>query len=125
MNDFLFLMGVYGVSMILVQSKIMKPFRDFVSNKANPIEDSAPKTQRFYLFLNELLKCMMCTSFWVALISNIFFFYLKDIYLDIYSFVGLFITIFLLFFKSAMIAALVWFLYLIQLNLERYVKDEL
>ena len=51
-----FLMGCYGISTILVQSKIMEPLRSYFKTKNT--------------YLHKLSTCMMCTGFWVSIISS-------------------------------------------------------
>lgn len=52
-----FIIGCYGVSTIIVQSKIFKPIRETLTKKLN--------------YLGKLINCMMCTGFWVGLLFSI------------------------------------------------------
>lgn len=46
-----FVLGVYGISWILVHSKIVSPLRDKISSVS---------------FFNNLSNCIVCTSVWVS-----------------------------------------------------------
>lgn len=54
MNSMVFFaIAVYGLTVIIVQSKILKGFREFFKTRIP--------------FIYSLLTCMMCTGFWVSL----------------------------------------------------------
>jgi len=48
-----FIFICYGITSIVVQSKIFKPLREIIKTKS--------------IFFGSLLSCMMCFSFWVGL----------------------------------------------------------
>lgn len=50
---------VWGITHILVSSKIFSPFRNWVLIKSN--------------FFGELLECYQCTSFWVSIVMYFVF----------------------------------------------------
>lgn len=47
----------YGLTMIIVQSLLMKPLRTSVSHKSK--------------FFGNLISCMTCTGFWVCLLASV------------------------------------------------------
>ena len=49
----IFYLGVYGISWSLIYAKPLKPLRLFITNKS--------------VTLLNLLECIVCTSFWVAI----------------------------------------------------------
>lgn len=111
MGILLYLLGCYGLTTIIVQSKIIKPVRAFFKQRAVNIYN--------------LLVCMMCTGFWVGVITTISFGFSIT-----YSFfntteINLLQLIGFTIFDGAIVSGVVWLIYLIQLNLERHVKDEL
>lgn len=110
MDTFYLTMGCYGITMILVQSKIMAGFRDFLSEKSDVFK--------------YLLNCMMCAGFWVGFLSSMIFnlVYDESFFGDVYE---LHTDFFGLVFDGAYISAAVFIIYLLQLNLEKAVKDAL
>ena len=107
-----FLMGCYGISTILVQSKIMEPLRSYFKTKNT--------------YLHKLSTCMMCTGFWVSIISSFSLQY--SISYNIFAdgdFINVFDFFFYLIFDASFISGMIFLIYLIKLNLERYVKDEI
>ena len=107
LNILIFILACYGVTMLVVQSKITKPIRDFFIGKIE--------------LLHDLLSCMMCTGFWVGFIASIFFNYSIT-----YNAIGGSPNmIFFRIFDGALMSCIIWLIYLIQLNLEIYVKSEL
>ena len=112
----LFYFGCYGLTTIIVQSKIFKPVRTFVE-------------ENDFKFFKSLLNCMMCTSFWVGLISVTFLKYsptmntlLLDESVEDVSFLRL---MFMLFFDACSVVAFVWMTYLVQCFIEDHLKREL
>jgi hypothetical protein len=67
-----------------------------------------------------LLNCMLCTGFWVGLLSTTVF-----NYTIITNVVGPQSIFLIRLFDASLISGLIWFLYLIQLNLEKNVSDHL
>jgi hypothetical protein len=107
-----FLMGCYGITTLIVQSKIMEPLRNYF------------KVKKSYLY--KLITCMMCTGFWVSIISSFSLQY--SISYNIFAdgnFINVFDFFFYLIFDASFISGMIFLIYLIQLNLERYVKDEI
>ena len=105
-------MGCYGISTILVQSKIMEPLRSYFKTKNT--------------YLHKLSTCMMCAGFWVSIISSFSLQY--SISYNIFAdgdFINVFDFFFYLIFDASFISGMIFLIYLIQLNLERYVKDEI
>jgi len=106
-----FLFATYGMTLIITQSILMKPLRDW-------FEFRVP-------FIHTLLNCPMCTSFWVALgaifllgfspAMNYFGFLPHPDLYNIPHYV----------FDASLVAGFNWYLYLLQLNLEKDVADEL
>lgn len=85
----------------------MKPVREFFKGRVE--------------FVYNLIHCMMCSGFWVGLLSSIFFDY--SITYDIIG--GNTNLIWFRLFDASLISGVIWLLYLVQLNLEKNVKDEL
>jgi hypothetical protein len=104
MNLIEYLLACYGITLIITQSKIFKPFRDFLKLRSN--------------FMYYLFSCMMCLGFWVGL--SIF---LLDSFIT-YGIIS-YSLIFYAIMYSAIVSGVNWFFYLVLLNLEKYVKDEL
>ncbi len=101
------MLGCYGVTMLIVQSKIMKPIREFFKGRIG--------------FIYNLIHCMMCTGFWVGFLSCIFF----NCSLTYEVIGGGSSLIWFHLFDASLISGVIWFLYLIQLNLEKNVGDYL
>lgn len=69
MDVFLFYMLVYyGLTAIIVDSKIVKPIREYLKGKSE--------------FLKGLLGCYQCTGFWVGALIFIFMPYSSFLLLD-------------------------------------------
>ena len=107
MDVLFFILACYGITLLIVQSRIMSPVREIFNGRVN--------------FLYHLLNCMMCTGFWVGLFTSI-----------IYNFSPSYITLngggssFLYnLLDAAFTSGCIWLIFLVQLNLERYVKDEI
>jgi hypothetical protein len=68
--DFLLLwmLIAYGMSNILVYGSIFNGVRNRINQ--NAIADSS--LQGFWVFVSDLLKCMMCTSTWVGFFLGLF-----------------------------------------------------
>ena len=60
------ILTIVGLTIIITTSKMLKPFREFVSTRS--------------IFFGELLSCSLCTGFWVGL-----FFYLlpENVIIDV------------------------------------------
>jgi hypothetical protein len=101
----------YGVTMFLVQSVLFSGLRSAIKSIS---------TKLGYLF-----NCMMCLGFWVSII----FLFINEISFTYTIFGGENLTMLsfikYLIFDASAFSTLIWFLYLVQLNLERHVKHEL
>jgi hypothetical protein len=53
------ILGCYGVTSIIVQSKLFKPLRTWVEGKST--------------FFGKLINCMLCSGFWVGLLTVVIF----------------------------------------------------
>lgn len=98
----LFYLVCYGLTTIIVQSKIFKPIREYFKNRVP--------------FLYSLLNCMMCTSFWVGLFVVILLGFspvLLYLVADVYR-VGLFVV----FFDSCSVVGVTWLIHTIQIYFE-------
>ena len=106
-----FIVGCYGFTTILVQSKIMEPVREFFKGRVN--------------FMYKLLNCMMCTGFWVGLFFTLGFKFSPSYEMFSDTHTNAIKLAFYTLFDASFISGTIWLIYLIQLNLERHVKDEL
>lgn len=110
-----FYLGCYGLTTIIVQSIIFKPVRLYVETHE-------------YKFLTKLLNCMMCTSFWVGLISVLIlgisptFSILAD---QKSSDMNFFRLLFTVLFDAFSVVAFVWMTYMVQCLIEDNLKREL
>jgi len=113
MGLIIFYIGCYGLTTLIVQSKIFKPLRDYFSNG----------------FFHNLLNCMMCTSFWVGLFSVIFLKFSPSLTYIIsepnIDDISPFQIIYSILFDSFSVVGFVWFVYLIQCLIEDNLKREL
>jgi hypothetical protein len=100
----------YGLTTIIVQSKIFKPIRDFFKNKSK--------------FTHKLLNCMLCTGFWVGLLISFVFNSKIQMILDYPTIDWYFMFIYNIFYAS-FTSGLIWLIYLVQLNLEKNVGDKI
>jgi hypothetical protein len=57
MSLWIFIIGVIGITHIIVESKLLKPVREWIK----------PRFPKLY----ELLTCYQCSGFWVGLICGI------------------------------------------------------
>lgn len=106
-----YILGCYGLTTIIVQSKIMEPIRLFF--------------KKTITFVYKLLTCMMCTGFWIGVITSIRFKYSISYSIFLNGDTSILDLIFYIVFDGAIISGVIWLIYLLQLNLERHVKDEL
>lgn len=111
---FYFIFICYGITSIVVQSKLFRPLREFISGRSK--------------FFGSLLSCMMCFSFWVGLfvVTLINFSPSELLYGDYLlgtnlSSVGEAVFTFL---DAAFISATVYFLNIIELYIESKLPDE-
>jgi hypothetical protein len=106
-----YIMGCYGLTTILVQSKIFKPVRE-------SFKESVP-------FIHSLLTCMMCTGFWVGVLITILFRFSISYQLFSTNGTNVFELLSYVIFDGAFTSGMMWLMFLVQLNLERHVKDEI
>ena len=109
-----FIFGCYGVTSIVVQSKIFKPFREWVKTKSN--------------FFGSLLSCMMCFSFWVGILFVLVFnmspstmFYTTYIWCDKPNLLN---KIVFTIFDGAFISSVVYYINIVELYIESKLPDE-
>ena len=105
-----FIFICYGITSIVVQSKLFKPFREMVKIKSK--------------FFGSLLNCMMCFGFWVGLFvvpvlefspTAILF---GEINLDLSK------KIIFTIFDAAFISGVVYYINIIELYVESKLPDE-
>jgi len=71
MSDLLaWVFACYGLTIILTMSVIMAPLRDFFQWK----EVKSTLITKAMRWVGTLIQCPMCTSFWVGLFANRFWF---------------------------------------------------
>jgi hypothetical protein len=106
------ILGCYGVTSIIVQSKLFKPFRAWVEGKST--------------FFGKLVSCMLCSGFWVGLLMVILF-NMSPAYsfLGEYSLLPEIATRFVCaIFDGAFIASMIYHINLIELYIESKLPDE-
>lgn len=102
----LYIITVFALTTIIVQSLVFKPIRNFFKRKVK--------------IIHKLLSCMLCTGFWVG----VFMFIISDftpaklLNPDANYFI-------LMFYNGLVTSGFVWLLYLIELNLEKDIEDKL
>lgn len=65
----LWMVMAYGISNILVYGSIFNGPRNFINKSA---EDKDTLLNGFWVFLSDMLKCMMCAPTWVGFFFGIF-----------------------------------------------------
>lgn len=65
----LWMIMIYGISNILVYGSIFNTPRNAINSLA---EDESTPLRGFWVFLSDMLKCMMCTPTWVGFFFGIF-----------------------------------------------------
>lgn len=65
----LWMVMCYGISNILVYGSIFNTPRNYINSFA---EDSDTLFHGFWVFLSNMLKCMMCTPTWIGFFFGIF-----------------------------------------------------
>lgn len=78
--------AIVGLTWIITESKIFKPFREYISKK------NKSKKNVFINFLDSILNCSGCFGFWAALMV----YFVRDIELIIYLLNGSILSIFAL-----------------------------
>jgi hypothetical protein len=76
-------------------------------------------------FMYKLLTCMMCMGFWVGIITATGFKYSISYSIFSVAETSVLELVSYTIFDGAIVSGVMWLTYLIQLNLERHVKDEL
>lgn len=101
------ILSIYGWSWILSKSTILKYFRGSLASRSTPFVKAPGKNivnvnkkYKLYKFLYNLINCIVCTSFWVAIfhiaftqILNSEFSYLTNNVYGVFTFLGSSITI--------------------------------
>lgn len=108
-----FILGCYGVTTIIVQSKIFKPVRKLFESKLG--------------FLGSMINCMICSGFWVSLsIGYVLGFSPSELLYTEYvsNTPELLTTIIIKIFDSALIASTLYHIYIIELYIESKLPDE-
>lgn len=110
-----FYLGCYGLTTIIVQSILFKPVRTYLEVNN-------------FKFLSKLVNCMMCTSFWVGLLSVLVlrvsptFSIMSN---SNTSTMGSFQLLYTILFDAFSVVAFVWLTYMIQCLIEDNLKREL
>ena len=109
-----FILICYGISTIIVQSKLFKPLRELVKVKSR--------------FLSSLINCMMCTGFWVGLlVSLVIGFSPSEILYTNYvnpNIPNIISTIIFGIFDAAFVSGIVYHIYIIELLVESKLPNE-
>lgn len=83
----LWMIMVYGLSNILVYGSIFNTPRTAINKWAS---DPYQPLHGFWVFVADMLKCMMCTPTWVGFILGIFVYSPVQVYLEVTPFVSWF-----------------------------------
>ena len=73
-NTLVWVLGVYGMSTIIVHSQIARPFRESLTYYPDREYDkhgnliAANHRKGFLGFLGKLVHCILCTGFWVGIL---------------------------------------------------------
>ena len=86
-NLILWMITIYGMSNILVYGSIFNTPRNYINKWA---ADEYMPFQDFWIFLADMLKCMMCTPTWVGFFFGIFLYSPVNSILDVSSYVSWF-----------------------------------
>ena len=101
------ILSIYGWSWILSKSTILQYARGSLASRSTPFKKTPGtnkvqinKTYKLYKFLYSLINCIVCTSFWIAIlhivitqIVNSEFSYLTSNIYGVFTFLGSSITI--------------------------------
>jgi hypothetical protein len=104
-----YVISCYGITTILVQSKAVAPLRKSLDGT----------------IIGELLKCMLCTGFWVGLLSPLLFGFTLVEYLSQIQFVSPWYPVAKYLINGFFVSGIVFLIYLFQLCLEKYAEAEL
>ncbi|MDR1479797.1 MAG: hypothetical protein LBJ00_12760 [Planctomycetaceae bacterium] len=93
----LFCLAVTGMTLVLVQGTIFEPFRVFLANGVESIEQkreesNAPRRFTIAEFLHKVTQCLQCAGFWCGLFCGLFVL-ASDILYSGYVFVGGVVTL--------------------------------
>lgn len=75
-NFLVWILGVYGMSTIIVHSNIMRPVRDFLNYKDREYDEYGnlvKATIRKFDFFGKLVNCILCMGFWVGVFWDTFY----------------------------------------------------
>ena len=65
----LLFMSIYGWAWVITKSKLLSVFRKYLETKSRPIsKKTINKYYKLYSHLSYLFNCIVCTSFWVAIV---------------------------------------------------------
>jgi hypothetical protein len=128
-----YLLGCYGLTTILVQSKIFKPIREFFKGAAPGTSGTSGSsgssgtsgTSGTSGFIYSLLTCMLCTGFWIGVLTSTGFKYSISYSIFSNGHTNLLELLLYTLFDGAIVSGIMYLMFLIQLNLERHVKDEI
>ena len=100
----------YGITSIVVQSKLFKPFREVIKTKSK--------------FFGSLLHCMMCFGFWVGLYVVPVLGFSPTAILFGKTNLDLYQKIIFTIFDAAFISGVVYYINIIELYIESKLPDE-
>lgn len=105
-----FILICYGLTSIVVQSKLFKPFRETIKIKSN--------------FFGSLLNCMMCFGFWVGLfVVSVLGFSPTTILFGGVN-LNLLNKVIFTIFDAAFISGVVYYINIVELYIESKLPDE-
>jgi hypothetical protein len=84
---FLWMVMIYGLSNILVYGSIFNTPRNFINKLA--ARDHTP-FKDFWVFLSDMLKCMMCAPTWVGFFMGIFLYSPVNQFLEVTPYISWF-----------------------------------
>lgn len=106
------ILGCYGVTTILVQSKLFSPFRLWVKNKS--------------VFFGKLINCMLCSGFWVSVLT-VLIFNVSPAYSIFHEYSLLpdnIVKVISVIFDGAFIASIIYHINIIELYIESKLPNE-
>ena len=71
----IWVLGVYGMSTIIVNSLLFKPFREFLQFSQRTRDEKGilvSATERRWSLPGKLITCIMCMSFWCGVFQGVF-----------------------------------------------------
>lgn len=67
------ILAAYGMSQILVYGSIFEKPRNIIHSLGNPEGKNIFLITNVFLFVSQLISCMMCTSTWVGFFMSFFY----------------------------------------------------